>query len=52
LKRRCARDFRSKTHAEAADRLKREFPEWESEAFRTGFARGRQYQEQRSLSRQ
>ncbi len=42
------RPARGKTHAEAADYLRQEFPDWESEAFRTGFARGRQYQEQRS----
>ena len=44
------RPTRGKTAAETAEYLKREFPESESEAFRTGFARGRQYQEQRSMA--
>lgn len=42
---------RGKSYSEAADCLRSEFPEWETEAFRTGFARGRQYREERSLAR-
>jgi hypothetical protein len=38
------RQTRGKTHAEAATYLKNEFPDlWEAEAFRAGYARGRQY---------
>lgn len=43
------RPLRGKSHAEAAERLKKEFPDvWDMEAFRTGFARGREYHEMRS----
>ena len=43
------RQTRGKSHADAAEYLKREFPDyWDSEWFRAGFARGRQYQEQRA----
>lgn len=43
------RDFRGKSHAEAAERLKTAYPAiWEQEAFRAGYARGRQYLEERA----
>ena len=38
------RQTRGRTHSEASSYLRNEFPDiWESEAFRAGFARGRQY---------
>jgi hypothetical protein len=43
--------LRGKSHAEVAESLKREFPESETEAFRAGFARGRQYREEQLLAR-
>lgn len=43
------RSIGGKSYAEAAEYLKREFPEfWEREAFRTGFTRGREYREHRA----
>jgi hypothetical protein len=42
------RQARGKSHSEAAAFLKRAFPHWESEAFRAGFARGREYHDRRS----
>jgi hypothetical protein len=47
------REVRGKSYPDAADYLKSEYPSvWESEAFRAGYARGQQYQEQRSLAPQ
>jgi hypothetical protein len=47
------RQTRGRTHADAADYLKSEFPDyWETEAFRTGFARGREYHDRRLLVKQ
>jgi hypothetical protein len=40
--------LRAKSYDEAAPYLESEFPDvWESDPFRSGFARGREYQEQR-----
>lgn len=45
------RQSRGKSYAEAAAELKSAFPDvWEDEAFRAGYARGREYLEQRSLA--
>lgn len=47
------RQARGKSHADAADYLKLEFPDyWDSEAFRSGYARGREYHEHRFLAKQ
>jgi hypothetical protein len=45
------REARGKSHAGAAEYLKSEFPDlWDTEAFRTGFERGRRYHERRARS--
>jgi hypothetical protein len=42
------RPVRGKTYEEAAAYLEAEYPDiWESDPFRSGFERGREYQEQR-----
>jgi hypothetical protein len=47
------RQVRGRSHADAADYLRREFPDyWDTEAFRTGFARGREYYERHCLVKQ
>jgi hypothetical protein len=42
--------WRGRSHSDVAEALKNEFPEWDSEAFRAGFARGRQYREERLVT--
>lgn len=47
------RQTRGKSHADASEYLKLEFPDyWDSEAFRSGYARGRGYHENRVPAKQ
>ena len=47
------RPARGRSFDEAAEYLKSEYPDvWETDGFRAGFARGRQYQEQRAMLHQ
>ena len=47
------RPGRGRSFDEAAEYLKSEYPDvWETDAFRAGYARGRQYQEQRAMVQQ